>query len=535
MRLLFVTNELDLEIEQIKLLPKLINELEIDVCHELSITDSSPVYDLWVIETEGKSERELLEFVYRFKHFMPNSQIWFLTTSLNTEENLTYLQSGVDNIITSKDLGGLCLRIQQFLRDHQNQDSAAPYDLMKQSYFIFQALIENATDVIWAKNLNGSYQFINEAGAEFLGKPVDKIIGNTDKSLFEPDTYARIRSTDIEVINSKKSNTVEFELNSVGGEKAKYYLAMKAPYKNLDGQVEGLVGIVRDITVKKKLTDELLKAKMEAEEANLQRSTFFANITHELRTPLHNVITSSNIALNGILGELDPTTLSYFSLINSNGKHLLTLIDQLLDIASFESGKHTIQIDDIHLNELLEDSSQLVQSLLKQKNQTLDIQVSSTMPSEFRTDKMKIIQVLCNLLSNAHKFSGPNTTIKLISYREDQFLCFAVVDQGAGISPDIVSRIFKPFEVPQKNNQAIRGTGLGLPLSKYIIDSLDGHIELNTKLEEGSTFVVKIPYQRSRKREDTVQYKKRTQRDKHLNEKTPLHENYKKIKRADLC
>ncbi|MBX2861644.1 MAG: PAS domain-containing sensor histidine kinase [Vampirovibrio sp.] len=436
-----------------------------------------------------------LETLSRVRSSLLNDKVtfWVLVEEYFIDQAQYLFSLQIDNIFHKSKYKVFAYAIKQLL-ERKLHKSPNKETFSQKTRFILNSFENIATDVIWSKDLNGKYDYINQAGATFHRKKIEEIIGEDDKNIFMPDAYQKIKASDIAVINSRLPSDVEFTLNSTHGEKQKYYMAMKAPCFDNDGEVVGLIGIIRDITEKKKLEMELMEAKIQAEEASQKKSEFLSSITHELRTPLCTIITSSDFMLEGVTGELSDKQSSYIYRMNESGKHVLSLIDELLDIAKIESGKYFLNCDKNRIEIIIDQACHLIEPLIQNKNQVLIKKIDPNLPYMY-IDRIKIKQALINLLTNAHKFSSEHTQI-LISAQlsDDNELIISVSDQGSGIPEKDIDRIFLPFEQTRNQNQEYtQGTGLGLPITKNIIDYHKGRILVQSKLGQGSTFIIYLP------------------------------------------
>lgn len=238
------------------------------------------------------------------------------------------------------------------------------------------------------------------------------------------------------------------------------------------------------------------QAKEAAETANHRKNQFLANMSHELRTPLHTIIAGSSMALDGMIGSLTDKQTEYLSLIHKSGEHLLKIINDILDISKIEAGKFSLSIEEITLEEFLHDTLQLMGPLINRKNHVLSTFLADNLPRTFHGDPVRLKQVLFNLLSNAHKFTPEGKKIRLSCYiNASNHLVFAVKDEGPGIPHTELERIVQPYEQgsPQSDNTAMRGTGLGLPLSKMIMELHQGMLAIRTEVGKGSEFLACIP------------------------------------------
>ncbi|MGE0200748.1 MAG: ATP-binding protein [Candidatus Melainabacteria bacterium] len=427
-----------------------------------------------------------------------NIPIWIATQYFEANFVSTILAAGITNLFLKSQVKSILLTLQQHYAFNNILPSDAPHLEVSGKYqYILQAFLHNATDVIWAKDRTGRYEFINEAGANFLGSTIQNVLGKSDLDLFTFETASRIKATDLEVLTTGKPSTVEFQLDSQHGNSGRYYLAMKAPYFSSDNEIEGLIGIVRDITDRKCLEEKILEAKIFAETANQRKSDFLANMSHELRTPLHNIITSSSIVINRLVSPDSEKALEYFSIINRNGKHLLQIIDDLLDISSIEAGKYTISKDTFVLEDFIADTVSLIDSLVSKNSQTLEICLSSNLPVKINADSTKLRQALVNILSNAIKYSPPRSKIVLTFKQESGYLLISVEDHGPGIPTQDLQRIFLPFEQGHSPSVGyIKGTGLGLPLTRRIIELHGGRISVESIVGQGTKFSIFIPIEK---------------------------------------
>jgi len=240
---------------------------------------------------------------------------------------------------------------------------------------------------------------------------------------------------------------------------------------------------------------ELIYAKEQAEHANTAKSKFLANISHEIRTPLNGIIGFSNLGLTNnecISRECKEA----FKVIENSGKHLLTIINDLLDLAKAESGKLNYFEEPFFLIELINSSINTIIPTALDKELKIYTDIDTDVPKTIISDKAKLKQILINLLSNAVKFTerGYVKIIVKINPTDDDYLLFIVEDTGIGISDDNIDIIFNPFEqIDDSITRKFGGTGLGLTLCKHFIDLINGKIWVESGLDKGSSFYFTIP------------------------------------------
>ena len=252
-----------------------------------------------------------------------------------------------------------------------------------------------------------------------------------------------------------------------------------------------LIAIVRDATERVQTFEKLTRATEAAETANRAKSQFLANMSHELRTPLNGVLGYAQI-LQQIHGVTDEQK-QYLRSIQRCGDHLLTLINDVLDLARIESGQLEVHFGTCDLPSLLLDVRDVVVPKAIEKSLGFSFDLSPNAPQLIITDPQKLRQVLVNLLANAIKFTESGFVMLRINKSNDDEIQFQVVDSGCGIPADQLNRIFEPFKQLDQHKNTTGGSGLGLTISRRLISALGGTLDVESTVGKGSCFSVKIP------------------------------------------
>ncbi|GEM_PF-2299517 len=245
----------------------------------------------------------------------------------------------------------------------------------------------------------------------------------------------------------------------------------------------------REIRWRKEVQAELSIARERAESANKAKSRFLANMSHELRTPLNAVMGYSQLIDTNPEGHQDDKKSA--AEILKAGKHLLYLINELLDLSKVESGKMSLQIKAVDLNEIVKECLVLIAQFAGEKQ--IEIHHNNQQQVVAMADQGRLKQVLLNLLSNAIKYNRPGGKVSIDVSTQGHHAAIAIADDGDGIAEEHLELLFEPFERLQAENSSIEGTGIGLTISRQIVELMRGTISVESKLGAGSLFEVRLP------------------------------------------
>ncbi|MGZ4810209.1 MAG: ATP-binding protein, partial [Thermoanaerobaculia bacterium] len=272
-------------------------------------------------------------------------------------------------------------------------------------------------------------------------------------------------------------------------------------YEQLKRASNELEAKVREATAELVRQNELLQRQaLELEQASNLKSQFLANVSHEFRTPLNAILGYTSMLLQGINGELQPPQRKHLTRVDSNARHLLAIINDILDIARIESGRMPLNLSEFGLRDLVSEVFAELEPIIQRSDLKVTNDLADTLPL-LRSDRQKVKQIVLNLLGNALKFT-PNGSI-LVSTRfqpDVDRILVSVQDTGIGIHEQDQEKIFEDFR--QADNSTTReygGTGLGLSICKRLAHMLGGEISLSSRIGEGSTFTLSIPRRPRRK------------------------------------
>ncbi|WP_419764314.1 MAG: response regulator [Arcobacter sp.] len=266
----------------------------------------------------------------------------------------------------------------------------------------------------------------------------------------------------------------------------------KNKYDDEVGDMIGAVSIFKENTEKLIESEHQIKLAMEdAKSANKAKSIFLARMSHELRTPLNAILGFSNILKKSPNVSLEEK--NNLNIINRSGEHLLNIINEILELSKIEAGKIEIMPKVFNLKELIEDINSIFEFRCKEKGLAFKIILDKNLPDIVKMDDLRLRQILINLLSNSLKFTNKGE-ISLYLYEKSKKLFFEIKDSGIGIENKNLKKIFKPFEQIKHDDYNKNGTGLGLPITKELVNLMNGSIHVKSKIGEGTQFYLSLEY-----------------------------------------
>ncbi len=377
---------------------------------------------------------------------------------------------------------------EQNLRDAQQQ--------IQQREAYFRALIENASDAIVILDGTGHVQYASQAVQSVLGVSAGSLQGKLLSDWVDAEDRDRV----VELVRrtaqtSGKTPRLEFKLAGSGeGESARF---VEAVAENLLNQpaVRGVVVNLRDVT-ERRHSAELARQKENAEQANRAKSQFLANMSHELRTPLNAIIGYSEMLQEEARDLGEESFINDLEKIHGAGKHLLALINDVLDLSKIEAGRMDLYLEDFSIKGMIGDVVVTMGALAAKNKNKLEVKLSDNI-GDMRADLTKVRQTLFNLLSNACKFTD-NGRILLEADRSTRdgkdWITFRVSDTGIGMTDEQLAKLFEAFtQADASTTRKYGGTGLGLAITRRFCRMMGGDVSVTSRSGEGSVFEVLLP------------------------------------------
>lgn len=365
---------------------------------------------------------------------------------------------------------------------------------LRKNESLLRSIIEGTNDPIYLKDREGRFLMANTAASKMMGLSLDKLLGKTDKEvLINKDNADAIMELDNYIMDCKNPQTIEQTIEGLKG--IRVFLTTKSPWYDIDGNVSGIVNVSHDITDRKSIEFELKERAEELEQKNQLITDFFINISHEFKTPISILKLAVELAnLDYENGKIDMVDIGKnLDIMNQNINRLSKLVSNLLDITKIDAGFMQPNWSEVDIVDLLNNLVDSVKLFASRRN--LKIKLSTNLDSKMIiTDSEFIERIVLNIISNSikHTQRGGNIDVEFRDARNS--IIIAVRDDGEGIPDSKRSIIFDRFR--QANNSLARsseGCGIGLSLTKALVELLDGSIAFKSEEGKGCTFYVRIP------------------------------------------
>ncbi|MGB3224724.1 MAG: PAS domain S-box protein [Desulforhopalus sp.] len=336
----------------------------------------------------------------------------------------------------------------------------------------------------------------NRKMEEISGYSANELVGQSTR-IWYPNEESYIAGGRMVFSQLSKGETFRQEQQMVHKDGSLYWVRLSLRTFDRNAPFKGAVGIVEDITEERQAAEKLREAMEEAQAADHIKSAFLATMSHELRTPLNSIIGFTGIMLQGLTGPLNHEQQKQMTMVQNSSRHLLSLINDVLDISKIEAGQLVFSYTSFDLRSSVDKIAALVAPLAEKKNIELQVDLPD-IPVTITTDERRLEQVILNLMNNAIKFTEiGHVGVTLRSEKENLLLSFT--DTGIGIQRQDLANLFQPFrQIDSGLARKREGTGLGLSICKKILDLMGGSIEVQSQWKRGSTFIVRIPHQQEK-------------------------------------
>lgn len=445
--------------------------------------------------TEFITEQSVLTFQQNFPIFKEVGIINNLEFEMKRKDGTTF--PVLVNGIAIFDGEGNYLRSRSTMFNNTERKKAET--ALQESEATYRALFENSNDGIFLVSPTGRQLRANQRALNMLGYTIEDFqttVVKLDKPFtIEPDQRkdsdeklsALLRGEDIplyeRVFTAKDGHKVPVEVNL-------------SPIRDETGKIIMVQSVVRDISQRKQAEEAMRNANLEMGRALRLKDEFLANMSHELRTPLNSILGMAEALLEGIRGPLNERQEKMVNIIEQSGYHLLSLINDILDLSKIEAGKLEVHLEPIPLTDVCQASLAFIKQPALKKGLSIEY-IPDPRVEIIQADMRRLKQILVNLLNNAVKFtpSPGKITLQVEGNEQAGTVKLSVIDTGIGIAPEDLKRLFQPFtQVDSSLTRQYEGTGLGLALVRELTELHGGRVHVTSKIGQGSTFSVSIPW-----------------------------------------
>jgi PAS domain S-box-containing protein len=346
---------------------------------------------------------------------------------------------------------------------------------------LLDTVLDNLDALVYMKDRERRYRYVNARTAALLGRPAEQIIGRRGRDLMSPAQAELVWASDNEVFATGERRACQVAWTLPDGTVRQLW-SVKVPML-ADGEVSAVLCVSTDVT-------ELHQLKAQADAASKAKSDFLSNMSHEIRTPMNSIIGMTHLALRSVS---DPRQRDYLEKIYHSGQHLLGIINHILDFSKIEAGRLDLEVLDFTLDILMRNVASQLGDAAAAKGLALEFEIAPDLARPLRGDPLRLEQVLLNFTGNAIKFSERGTiTVRaraMRSFGPDTLVCFEVRDQGIGIDPAGLAHLFTPFhQADASTTRRYGGTGLGLVISKQLAELMGGEVGVESEPGKGSLF-----------------------------------------------
>jgi PAS domain S-box-containing protein len=412
-------------------------------------------------------------------------------TTTQFEESLTKAD-GIHTYISSKfplrDAGGKtyalgCVSTDITAHKRSEEELRASKRELEIAVEANQLTMDNSKDVIATVDFSGRFLMVSAAAREMWGYTPDELAGRHYTRIIFPEDIQKMDAMLTRIMAGEP--VADFESRCLRQDGSFVYVLWSLSWSQAE---QKLFIVAHDISERAQANELLRQAESEANRANRAKSEFLSRMSHELRTPMNAILGFAQLLE---MDDPNPEQGEALAHILRGGRHLLDLINEVLDISRIEAGRLSLSLEPVEIAETLTESFDLVQPLARQREIRLSAPVGCA--CHVLGDRQRLKQVLINLISNAIKYNRANGTVTVICERRDERLRISIADTGIGIPAEKRDSLFIPFERLGAEHGAIEGTGLGLALAKRLVEAMEGTMGVESTLGEGSMFWLELP------------------------------------------
>ena len=356
------------------------------------------------------------------------------------------------------------------------------------------AILNSMSDLFLFYDPDLKIRWASNTAAEYIGQPLEKLNGAYCYQIWHGTDEP---CENCPVLKAKETGTPQTSEKQT--KDGKVWLMKGYPVFNEEGEIIGMTELGQDISYQRKFQEELERSKEKAEMISQFKSEFLSNLSHEIRTPLNVIIGFADLLENAIFDEKQK---EYIESIKASSNNIVMLIDDILDISHIEAGKLNLQFKSVSLYEVIKDIKQMFAMKVSHKGLKFITEIDPEIPKFLILDEIRIKQILTNLISNAIKYTNEGhirikveqTDKRSVLGSEELDLRMVVEDTGLGIPESELKLVFEPFtQVKTNKSKGTRGHGLGLAITKSIVELMEGMIRVESKVGSGTSFIIEIP------------------------------------------
>jgi PAS domain S-box-containing protein len=369
----------------------------------------------------------------------------------------------------------------------------------------YRFVAESASDGIITIDQDRTILFANRAAEKIFGLSITDMVGQPFAMLIPERVREDHDAALKQYLNTVVTSDPDYALQIVGAGRGHREIDLEISFgEYVKNQEHIFTGVIRDVTERKQLEHVLKRAKEDAERANRAKSEFLSRMSHELRTPLNAILGFAQLL---DMDDLDQGQKESVDQILRAGRHLLALVDEVLDIARIEAGRMTLSLEPIEVHHVIGEAWELLRHSADEAGITFENGASSLCGTWVKADRQRLQQVLLNLMSNAVKYNSENGEVRVscaAGLTGPNRLRVAISDTGRGIPSDALDRLFVPFERLGAEQTGIEGTGIGLAVSRGLVQAMNGEIGAESRPGGGSTFWFELPLDHTHSEERAV-------------------------------